>query len=98
MYAGQRFTCAVLALTAFGASSAVVAQASYPIKPIRMILPFPPGGNGRIRRIGFVGYACARTTGEGASTANAARVQASPGNAFINSSVVYRRTFSVIHF
>jgi tripartite-type tricarboxylate transporter receptor subunit TctC len=37
------FACTVVALTAFASSPIVCAQA-YPTKPIRFILPFPPGG------------------------------------------------------
>src|SRR5215471_17174965 len=43
----------------------------------------PPGGNGSMRRMVFVGYACARTAGDDANAANAATAQAKPGDLLI---------------
>ncbi len=43
MNAVPRFACTLLSLAALAAPPAVSAQA-YPTKPIRLILPFPPGG------------------------------------------------------
>jgi len=45
----------VLAASLLAASSAGFAQSPYPDKPITMIVPFPPGGNGTIIVIGLSG-------------------------------------------
>src|SRR5215210_1281242 len=52
----------------------------------------PPGGNGRMKRMGFVGYACpelvevacAYSVGDAANAASATSVQANAGSAFID--------------
>jgi tripartite-type tricarboxylate transporter receptor subunit TctC len=43
MHAVPRFACTAFALAAFAAAPVAPAQ-TYPAKPIRLILPFPPGG------------------------------------------------------
>ena len=51
--------CAILlpSLAAAQATSTSSGQA-YPAKPLRMIIPFPPGGKAMTTRTGFEGYAC----------------------------------------
>ncbi len=39
-----RHACTALAVTMFGAVLSLSAQAAYPDKPIRLVVPFPPGG------------------------------------------------------
>jgi tripartite-type tricarboxylate transporter receptor subunit TctC len=44
LFSVTSFACLALACTAVGAQTAAPAPAAYPAKPIRLIVPFPPGG------------------------------------------------------
>jgi tripartite-type tricarboxylate transporter receptor subunit TctC len=44
LFSVTSFACLSLACTAVGAQTATPAPAAYPAKPIRLIVPFPPGG------------------------------------------------------
>ena len=41
----SKLATALIATTAFGASTAAIAQLDYPAKPIRLVVPFTPGGS-----------------------------------------------------
>jgi len=41
----SKLATALIATTAFGASTAAIAQLDYPTKPIRLVVPFTPGGS-----------------------------------------------------
>jgi len=61
----------IFALALDGAIAAVQAQPPYPSRPITIVSPFPPGGNGTISVIGRDGNCCAAAAPANRSAATA---------------------------